>query len=126
MVKDLSYNLKFIESTEEMISNLETAPVTNGQYIVCVDSANIYYDSNGERNLISDVILLDDDEARTGLEKPIKKLYYVNGTNHLWFYNGTWIDLTVEESELGNHVVVSGEQPEGQKTNDIWLKTITE
>lgn len=81
---------------ETISSRLSSIPVVHGQYIVCTDSKDNYFDSTDGRVKIGDIILLDTEEDREGILAPlIDKLYVVKTTNKLYRHNGSeWLCLS--------------------------------
>lgn len=91
---------KPIETTKANIGKIK---VTAGQMISCSDTGELYFDTikNG-RQSIADLIIVDNDTARTSLAKPLSnKLYLVKATNYIWRYDGTnWNQLTFSKPSI--------------------------
>lgn len=50
----MDYKASFYETTEANVMNTQLRPIVPGQYIVCVDSGRLYYDTKkGERKCLS-------------------------------------------------------------------------
>lgn len=91
---------KPIETTKANIGKIK---VTAGQMISCSDTGELYFDTikNG-RQSIADLIIVENDTARTSLAKPLSnKLYLVKDTNYIWRYDGTaWTQLTFSKPKI--------------------------
>lgn len=91
---------KPIETTKANIGKIK---VTAGQMISCSDTGELYFDTikNG-RQSIADLIIVENDAARTSLTKPLSnKLYLVKNTNYIWRYDGaTWVQLTFSKPNI--------------------------
>ncbi len=94
---------KPIETTKANIGNIK---VTAGQMISCSDTGELYFDTikNG-RQSIADLIIVENDEARTSLAKPLSnKLYLVKDTNYIWRYDGkAWNQLTFSKPNIATY-----------------------
>lgn len=91
---------KPIETTKTNIGNIKEVA---GQMISCSDTGELYFDTikNG-RQSIADLIIVENDEARTSLTKPLSnKLYLVKDTNYIWRYDGSaWNQLTFSKPAI--------------------------
>lgn len=89
--------VKFVSTTQ---AGLESLDVVDGQLIFVTDSSNIYVDFNRERTLYTketrdEIVILENDAARTGLESPIEAFYYITETSMLWRYSGgEWVEVS--------------------------------
>lgn len=94
---------KPIETTK---TNINKIKVVAGQMISCSDTGELYFDTikNG-RQSIADLIIVDNDTARTSLAKPLSnKLYLVKSTNYIWRYDGiTWKQLTFSKPKIESY-----------------------
>ena len=94
---------KPIETTKANIGKIK---VTAGQMISCSDTGELYFDTikNG-RQSIADLIIVENDKARTSLTKPLSnKLYLVKDTNYIWRYDGAnWNQLTFSKPSIENY-----------------------
>lgn len=94
---------KPIETTKANIGKIK---VTAGQMISCSDTGELYFDTikNG-RQSIADLIIVENDKARTALTKPLSnKLYLVKDTNYIWRYDGAnWNQLTFSKPEIKSY-----------------------
>lgn len=94
---------KPIETTKANIGKIK---VTAGQMISCSDTGELYFDTikNG-RQSIADLIIVENDTARTSLAKPLSnKLYLVKDTNYIWRYDGTnWNQLTFSKPSIESY-----------------------
>lgn len=90
------YPFKVFETYQNKVLNTELCPISPGQYVICVDTGNVYYDSGeNTRKQLTDVIDLETDAQRQAIVAPLDKLYFVKETCHLWRYvNGEWKDLS--------------------------------
>lgn len=97
------YPFKVFETYQNKALNTELCPISPGQYVVCIDTGNIYYDSGeNKRKQLTDVIDLETDAQRQAIVAPLDKLYFVKETCHLWRYvNGEWKDLLSGDSGTG-------------------------
>ena len=91
---------KPIETTK---TNINKIKVVAGQMISCSDTGELYFDTikNG-RQSIADLIIVENDQARTSLTKPLSnKLYLVKSTNYIWRYDGkAWNQLTFSKPKI--------------------------
>ena len=56
------------------------------------DSGDIFYDSDGTRVQLTDIIVLDTESQRLALTSPFEKFYFVKGSGALWRYNNSsWV-----------------------------------
>lgn len=82
------------QSIETIKSKLSTIPVTTGQVIYVGDTQEIYFDSSeGIREQIKDLIILETEAERLVIIAPLQKLYYVKNTSALWIYSGAWVEI---------------------------------
>lgn len=50
----MDYTVSFYETTEENVMNTQLRPIVPGQYIMCVDSGRLFYDTkNGRRKCLT-------------------------------------------------------------------------
>lgn len=91
---------KPIETTK---TNINKIKVVAGQMISCSDTGELYFDTikNG-RQSVADLIIVENDQARTSLTKPLSnKLYLVKDTNYIWRYDGkAWNQLTFSKPNI--------------------------
>ena len=91
---------KPIETTK---TNINKIKVVAGQMISCSDTGELYFDTikNG-RQSVADLIIVENDQARTPLTKPLSnKLYLVKDTNYIWRYDGkAWNQLTFSKPNI--------------------------
>lgn len=88
--------LKFIRSIK---SKIDTIPVIDGQLIFATDSYGLYLDLGSERKEFKQIISLTSDE-REELLTPVTSFYFETDTGHLFYYNGTWTDISVDPNSL--------------------------
>lgn len=94
---------KPIETTK---TNINKIKVVAGQMISCSDTGELYFDTikNG-RQSVADLIIVENDQARTSLTKPLSnKLYLVKSTNYIWRYDGkAWNQLTFSKPKIASY-----------------------
>lgn len=87
---------------------------------VTVDEQNLYFDINGERIKITDIIELNDISELP--ETPTNNFYYIKSNNTLNKYNGSqWIVISggiTDYNDLTNHPSINGIALIGNKTLD--------
>lgn len=73
-------------------SSVQSAvPITDNQFIVCLDNGDVYADYNGKRFELSKIIILETDMDRVSMSSPTnKKFYYSKDTGILWYYENGW------------------------------------
>lgn len=123
----MSYMFKAYETYQSKVLNTELCPIRPGNYLICIDTGNVYYDTNENvRKPLMDIIDLDSDAQRLAIVAPLDKFYFVKGTHHLWRYtNGAWYDLSTSSSS-GGSLVISETQPTDQNENDEWVEVISD
>ncbi|MDR1688330.1 MAG: hypothetical protein LBS21_06935, partial [Clostridiales bacterium] len=67
---------------------IETGAIVEGQLRFTEDTQRLFWDNDGERIEITDIVELSDETARLAIEKPIDKFYYVISTGELWRAQG--------------------------------------
>ena len=89
--------MKFIATTSD---KLDKILLKSGQLIFTTDDRTIYLDTD-KRTTYAAIMTIVDDETRRNLPSPIEGFYYVRKENALWNYvNGTWIQMTGQQSNL--------------------------
>lgn len=123
----MSHFFKAYETYQSKVLNTGLCPIKPGQYLICIDTGNVYYDTNENvRRQLTDIIDLDTDAQRLAIVAPLDKFYFVKGTRHLWRYtDGVWHDLSASASSGGN-IAISIGQPTDQKENDEWVEILSE
>lgn len=109
-------NIVHVECLKSQLANVA---ISNGQLIYTSDSKELFWDTNGSREKISDVIILDTESAKNDILAPLSKLYYVIEDNSLYFYSSDWIKVNSGESL--DSIVYVGTSPEGNPK--IWIDT---
>ena len=72
--------------------NTSTVPIKDKQFLIVTDSGDIFYDSDGTRVQLTDLIVLDTESQRLELTSPFEKFYFVKGSGALWRYNNSsWV-----------------------------------
>ena len=55
--------------------NTSTVPIKDKQFLIVTDSGDIFYDSDGTRVQLTDIIVLDTESQRLALTSPFEKFY---------------------------------------------------
>ena len=63
--------------------NTSTVPIKDKQFLIVTDSGDIFYDSDGTRVQLTDIIVLDTESQRLALTSPFEKFYFVKGSGAL-------------------------------------------
>lgn len=72
-------------------SELNNISIVNGQLIYTSDTNKLYWDVNDNRQVITDIIIITENEYNN-LLAPLNTFYYISDLNKLMYYNGTnWI-----------------------------------
>lgn len=72
-------------------SELNNISILNGQLIYTSDTNKLYWDVNDNRQVITDIIIITENEYNN-LLAPLNTFYYISDLNKLMYYNGTnWI-----------------------------------
>lgn len=94
--KVLENNISISNVDGNIINNLDysksilsSIPVKNGNLYVCVDTLNLYVDTNLGR-IPLDYTFINTENDRLSLEYVNNGYYYIGETNVLWIYNGSW------------------------------------
>lgn len=122
----MSYLFDTYETTLSKVKDVSLCPIKPGQYLLCTDTGDIFYDTeNMMRKHLTDIVDLGTEEERLAILTPIDKTYFVKSSRHFYrFIDGEWVDLSSAASG-GNSTVVSKNQPVGQNTNDEWIEIIS-
>lgn len=96
----MGYFFRVYETVKTKVNDTDKIPIVPGQYLICVDSGDLYYDTaDSKRKHLTDIIDLETDAERTAILVPLDKTYFVKGTGHFWRYlNGAWVDLSAAAS----------------------------
>lgn len=117
---------KPIETTKGNIGNIKEVA---GQMISCSDTGELYFDTikNG-RQSIADLIIVENDEARTSLTKPLSnKLYLVKDTNYIWRYDSSaWNQLTFSKPSIKTYYHSDIDIPKVFNNNYITIDYLNE
>lgn len=73
--------------------DLMCTKVSNGNYYVTSDTKQVFYDSNGIRNIIAVLMISTEYERVNNVAPRNGYKYYIWETNSLWTYNNKWILL---------------------------------
>jgi hypothetical protein len=97
-------------------TNLSNEPIVEGKVRVTPDSQNLYFDLNGERIHITDILYVDSLPS-TLIENKI----YVKKDGTMWsVVGGSTIQLAA--TSTGTNMIVSQNEPVDQKNSgDVWL-----
>ena len=81
--------------------NTSTVPIKDKQFLIVTDSGDIFYDSDGTRVQLTDIIVLDTESQRLALTSPFEKFYFVKGSGALWRYNNSsWVKCLPVHSQI--------------------------
>jgi hypothetical protein len=112
--------VKHVKATQ---AHILTAAVDEGTLAFTSDGQNLYWDVDGKRVQITDIIELASESDRIALLTPIEKFYFVLTTGVFWrYHNGSW---SIIGGISGESSVLSPTQPSGQKENDSWLQVLS-
>ena len=101
---------------------LPDLPIKNGQLIFLQDRRRIALDFKDKRIFYNEITLLQTDEDRVNLEKPIPdSFYFVIDTAVLWAYESRWMQLTTPPDDI---LFIGTELPELGKENKIFINTL--
>lgn len=92
----MGYFFRVCETVKSVVKDIEKIPIIPGQYLICTDTGDLYYDNaDSKRQHLTDIIDLETDAERTAILVPIDKTYFVKSTCHFWRYlSGAWVDLS--------------------------------
>lgn len=83
---------------------LDQTAINNGAIYFVEDTKELFYDYNGSRLAIQDILILDKEEDRTSiLFVPLNKFYFVLETSTLWYYKSKWYKIS-NDPELATTV----------------------
>lgn len=83
---------------------LDQTAINNGAIYFVEDTKELFYDYNGSRLAIQDILILDKEEDRTSiLFVPLNKFYFVLETSTLWYYKCKWYKIS-NDPELATTV----------------------
>lgn len=87
----MSAIVKFYHTVDSKLAQL---PVRDGNLVFVTDTKKMYLDINGNRLPYIDIQILSQETDRTSILAPIEGFYYVEETNVLWRYKGSWKQVT--------------------------------
>lgn len=92
----MGYFFQVKETVKSVVNDTEQIPLVPGQYLICTDTGDLYYDTaDSRRKHLTDIIDLDTDAERVAILVPLDKIYFIKDTGHFWRYlAGAWVDLT--------------------------------
>ncbi len=80
-------------TVESKARNTTQLPISEGQFLMTSDTKNVFYDLDGERIQLTDIIELDTEAQRQAILAPLNKFYFVKNTGSLWRYNSNgWLE----------------------------------
>lgn len=88
--------LKVISTVDSKLSQLA---VKNGQLIFAKDTHSLYLDMGDIRTPYRDITIIQTDSARQALLAPTMGFYFCVETNILWYFQGSWIQITSQPAE---------------------------
>ena len=83
--------LKVVSTISE---RLDLLPFEYGQLILVKDTRQMYFDHITGRVLYNQMIILETEEQRLGMIRPVNGFYFVKETNIIWRYEQQWFPLT--------------------------------
>ena len=106
----MGYNFRVYETVKSKAENTGICPIMPGQYLICTDSGDVYYDTGDNvRKHLTDIIDLATEEERLAVLAPLDKFYFVKSTAHFWRYlNGEWVDSANAWQNAQQTISVSG------------------
>lgn len=76
-------------------STLESTAIVDGKVYFAQDSERLFFDYDGVRTELRDIIILDTEGERSELLAPKNKFYFVLETSILWLYKaGQWYEIS--------------------------------
>ena len=119
------YKLSLFNVNQTVVSkarNTSTVPIKDKQFLIVTDSGDIFYDSDGTRVQLTDIIVLDTESQRLALTSPFEKFYFVKGS---WSDNKQNIEisgLTADQNGIvGLSQSVSMEEREAAETASLYV-----
>lgn len=102
----MDYFFSAFETTISKAKNTILYPVVPGQYLICTDSGDVFYDTeDGVRKHLTDIIDLETDAERTAILTPLDKMYFVKESSRFWRHlNGSWVDVLASNVCVGSFV----------------------
>lgn len=87
----MSAIVKFYHTVDSKLAQL---PVRDGNLVFVTDTKRMYLDIKGNRLPYVDIQILPQETDRTSILAPTEGFYYVEETNVLWRYKGSWKQVT--------------------------------
>lgn len=87
----MSAIVKFYHTVDSKLAQL---PVRDGNLVFVTDTKRMYLDIKGNRLPYVDIQILSEETDRTSILAPTEGFYYVEETNVLWRYKGSWKQVT--------------------------------
>ena len=103
---DAKTALSVVVTTAERLSELN---IKSGQFIFIKDKHRVAFDHNGSRVIYNQITELETDYERTTLSAPSYGYYFVISTAVLWYYQGSWQQITTQPDDI---VFIGAELPE--------------
>lgn len=85
-----------IETVKSKAKRTDLYPIKAGQYLICTDSGDIYYDTtDGTRKHLTDIIDVSTEAGLNAILAPLDKIYFAKDTGHFYRYiDDNWMDLS--------------------------------
>lgn len=93
---EIESTLKVVSTTSARLGQL---PVEYGQLIFVKDTRELYFDHQEGRIPYNQIIILETEQQRKGMIRPITSFYFVKETGVIWRYEREWIVITNPPSE---------------------------
>ena len=72
--------------------NTSDVPFKEKQFLIVTHPGDIFYDFDGTRVQLTDILVVDTESQRLALTSPFEKFYFVKRSGVLWRYNnGSWV-----------------------------------
>lgn len=83
-------------------------PMKDKQFLIVTDSGDTFYDFDGTRVQLTDILVVDTESQRLALTAPFEKFYFVKGSGVLWRYNnGSWVKCSGGSTSVDKMLTVS-------------------
>lgn len=109
--------LRLVATTSSKIRDLV---IQDGSLIFIQDLGRIAFDFKGNRVFYNQIVELETEEERLGLDSPLSGYYFVISTGCLWHFNDEWTPITGVPQEV---VFIGVELPELGIANKIYANT---
>jgi hypothetical protein len=109
--------LSLIATTSDRVRDLV---IKDGQLIFCQDVGRIAFDFKGKRVFYNQIVEIETEAARKGLENPMDGYYFVIDTGVFWNYHSEWTQITNAPQEV---VFIGIELPTLGQANTLYANT---